>query len=289
MSVNINEKAMLVTLSVGFWAGRKLDKAVTDHVHAEYQSDSDAGKYNKQLVPKSSLDPVAKAITRAREYHRAVTLPWRDAGVRLLPSALYLEYTAKMQLLFTDIDTEADRFFDLYPDLVDAARVRLNGMFRADDYPEVSTIRNKYHRAVEVDALPAGNDFRVDLSAAETQAIQAEIETRTQMQVQQAMKDLWDRLHQGVSRMADRLEDDPGEPGKAKRFTSTVVTGLMDLVKILPALNLTGDPALAKMHREIEAKLVAIPAEVLREDPVTRADVKRSADDILRAMAGYCG
>jgi len=289
MSFDLSEKAMLVTLSIGFWTGSKLDKEVTDHVHADYAADSDAGKYNKALVPKAALDPVKKAITRVREYHKTHTLPWRDGGVRLLPSAHYLEYTSGLRDLFVEVDREAERFFALYPDLIDAARARLNGMFRATDYPDVSQLRGRYYRQTEIEPLPAGNDFRVNLSVEETKAIQAEIETRTQAKVQEATRDLWDRLHKGVARMADRLADDPGEPGKAQRFTSTVVTGLLDLVHLLPALNLTGDPNLERMRREVEDKLTKIPAEDLREDPVARADVKRAADDILKAMAGYCG
>lgn len=289
MSFDLSEKAMLVTLSIGFWSGSKLDKEVTDHVHAEYAADSDSGKYNKYLVPKVALDPVKKAITRAREYHKKHTLPWKDCGVRLLPSAHYLEYTQGIRACFNEVDQEADRFFSIYPDLVNVAQSRLNGMFRSSDYPDVSQLRGRYYRNVEVEPLPSGNDFRVNLSAEETKAIQAEIETRTQLKVREATRDLWDRLHKGVSRMADRLTDNQGEPGKPQRFTSTVVTSLLDLVNLLPALNLTGDQNLERMRREIEAKLTKIPAEDLREDPVARADVKRSADDILKAMAGYCG
>lgn len=284
---DLSEKAMLVSLSIGAWSGRKLDKEVTDHVQAEYQAEADAGKYNKQLVPKSSLDPVAKAITRAREYHRSQTLPWRDGGVRLLPSAHYMEYTSKIRQIFDDIDQEAEKFLAQYPQLVNDARYRLNGMFRASDYPTVESIRRRFYREIQVEPLPMAGDFRVDLSAEEVKTIQAEIEARTQAKVQEAMSDLWERLHEAVARMADRMADSPTEPGKPQRFTSTVVTGLVDLVNLLPKLNITGDQRLENMRREVEAKLVRYSAEELREEPVYRAEVKKSADDILAAMAGY--
>lgn len=45
--MELQQKALLVTLSLSAWDGRRFDKAVTAEVAAIHQTSVDAGRYNK--------------------------------------------------------------------------------------------------------------------------------------------------------------------------------------------------------------------------------------------------
>src|SRR6185369_3013865 len=90
------EKAVLASLNISQWSGRKLDRKITDEVNESHGAVADAGRYNKLLVAKVTLDPIQQIVGEARSYHIRMTLPWSDSGTRILPSALYLEYTKKI-------------------------------------------------------------------------------------------------------------------------------------------------------------------------------------------------
>jgi hypothetical protein len=140
-----------------------------------------------------------------------------------------------------------------------------------------------------------GKDFRVDLGDDEVKRIRAEIEHDVKEATQVAMNDLWERLYQAVSHMAERLDGTAKYRGikskraktKDKRFRDSLVENLVDLVALIPKLNLTDDPKLEDIRRRIEKELTKFDPEDLREDKALRSKAKRSAEDILNAMGGY--
>ncbi|MBU1067850.1 DUF3150 domain-containing protein [Patescibacteria group bacterium] len=274
---------MLVRVGISQWTGRRYDKAVSAKVATDYGTSADAGRYNKVLVAEGALKTIGKVANDARTYHYAQTLPWNDAGDRMLPSANYLVYTRKMQEFKQAFGAAVVEFCANYPDLVEDARNKLNGMFKAEDYPTVGQIADKYSFDVAVYPLPAAEDFRVSLQAAEVDAIRADIEARTQHAVQAANKELWTRLHDAVSHMADKLADDKGI------FRDSLIGNVQDLCELLPRLNVFRDPALEDMRREVERRLCAETPQSLRDNPHARKATAKDASAILQAMAGYTG
>ncbi len=92
----INERAMLVTLNISQWTGRKKDKKVTKETNAFYGATDASGYYSKALIPKEAVKPISQVVSTARTFHYENTLPWGDNGERLLPRKNYLDYTRKM-------------------------------------------------------------------------------------------------------------------------------------------------------------------------------------------------
>jgi len=106
---NLNEKAMLVKLSVSQWTARKYDKKVSQEINDQYSA-HDAGRYNKVLIAQEEIKKISKVASQARSFHYFNTLPWDDNGSRILPSVggqqksnkqttldgiVFLHYTAK--------------------------------------------------------------------------------------------------------------------------------------------------------------------------------------------------
>lgn len=280
---NLSQKAMLVDLSISQCTFRKCDKQATKEVHDKHHAGDDAGRYNKALVAKEAIQAIAQAANAARTFHYDNTLPWSDKGARILPAANYLDYTRELSRLKDDFERAVGDFLANYPQYVDDARIRLNGLFRADDYPAAEKLPGKYGFTVNVLPLPSGDDFRVSLQDAEVDKIRKAIEEKLQENTTAAMKDLWQRLHHNVSAMVERLS------GKDNIFRDSLVNNLCDLVALLPRLNITNDANLEKMRRDIEEKLCSKAPETLRKDTKARQETAKAAADILDVMAGYCG
>lgn len=281
---NFADRTMLVALHVRGWTGRRKDKAVTDEVHQIHGAAADAGAYSKQLIPRPAFKEVTEAESALRGFHKAQTLPWTDDGMRVLPTTNHMAYTDGLRSL-TYAHGEAVRaFVEAFPGLVDQAAVRLNGMFRLDDYPTQAELRGQYGLDVNFYPFPKAADFRVDLADHDLAVIRNQLQAAETEAHQVAMHDLWTRLHDTVKHMADKLAVPIGEPGSV--FRDSLVSNLEDLVDLLPRLNVTEDPDLTRMAEDAKRDLV-VPVGVLRDNASERATRARAAEDMVKRMAGY--
>src|SRR5258706_4236014 len=91
----IHARALLVWLTISGWSARRYDKTVTNTVNREYAASTDAGRYNKHLLPGDALAYKALVALQGqiRAQHYGHTLAWSDEGWRLLPTANYMAYT----------------------------------------------------------------------------------------------------------------------------------------------------------------------------------------------------
>lgn len=281
MTQDLNQKAMLVKLSMSHWTARKYDKSVSDKVAEDHGASQDSGRYHKVLVAKEAIHGVLRAVNDAKVFHTNNTLPWLDHGVRILPAANFEDYSKAMRELQANFENHASEFCGNYPSFIEDAKQNLNTLFNPDDYP--SDIQNKFAFSVDISPLPTATDFRVELQAADVSRIQADIKARVEAARVLAMKDLWERLFSTVSSMADRLSE------KDAIFRDSLVNNLRDLCSILPKLNIDDDPRLEKLRKDIENKLCDTDAKDLRQDEIARAGTAKNAKKILEAMSGYMG
>jgi len=277
----LTERAMLVRLSISQWTARRHDAQATREVIANHGASSDAGRFNKALVDPEALRPIQKIANEARTFHYAQTLPWGDDDSRILPAENYLEYTKAYRDFGARFDQAARDFAGEYPALIDRARVALNGLFRADDYPNSGDILRRFAFSVAVSPLPDSSDFRVSLGAEETARVRAQIERDTQTAVAGAMRDLWERLREVIRHAADRLRDPDAV------FRDSLIKNIAELCALIPRLNLTGDPALAELADLAGRTLGAQDPEDLRRSEIARSLAAKDADAILAKMSAY--
>jgi hypothetical protein len=100
------------------------------------------------------------------------------------------------------------------------------------------------------------------------------------------MQDVWHHMRDVVGKMAERLRAyDPNKPADAP-FRDSLVGNISDLLDVLPSLNLTDDPAVAKFSADMRA-LVEVDAQTLRDNYFVREDVAQRAETIYNAMAAF--
>lgn len=284
----INDKAMLVGLTLRRWHPHITDKKVSDEVAETHKSDRSMGKYRKRLIGKECMAKIRTLHNRLRETHYFLTLPWSDEGYRILSQAGYIRYTTEIRKLRDEIEKEVAAFLPLYPQFKAEAKVRMNGLFNEEDYPEPSELRSKFGVEFKFKPIPMGDDFRVDVGDQELARIKMDIEADNKTIIEQAMKSVWERLASVVSHAAERLKayEDDGEKVK-NPFRDSLVTNIVELLDVIPALNITGDPVLVKYAAEIRKGLTTHSAEVLRDDARLRTDTAARAEAILTKMNAF--
>jgi len=279
----LQEKGMLVFLSISQWTARKHDKSVDNDVAAKYNTANDVGRYNKLLVAQDELRAIQRAVNKARTFHYYNTLPWSDNGDRVLTSLNYFDYVKGMRGCKDEFVNPVDSFCVIYSALVTQQKKRLNGLFNPADYPPSELIKSKFRFETTFNPLPEKGDFRVSLQDDEVEKIKEEMTQREHILTEKAMRECWQRLYDVVQHMASTLKD------KNSKFKDSLVGNIVRLTQLLPKLNLTGDPDLEIMRREVEQTLASYDADDLRSISRVRRSAAKDADAILEKMAGYVG
>ena len=275
--MSIQTQAMLVTLSVSCWTGRVQDKKVSAEVEVAHGA-TDAGRYNKLLVDKAHMDPLVQFAGKVRQYHYKMSLPWLDNGARLLPSALFLEYSHQIRQFTSEYERIVDAFIQLYDStLVQAARQRLGTMYDPEDYPPGADLRAKFGITVDITPVPDGQDFRVDVGDAERTRISRQISEAVAQRSAQAEKDAWDRCRNIVSTIQTRLS------APKPIIRESLIDNASELVRLLPGLNVSGCPKMQAVCDSIATKLIVSP-DVLRNSMSARQRVAKAAKEILEMM-----
>ncbi len=283
MTMMLNDRALLVSLSISQWTARKLDKKATKEVADNNRASTSAGRYNKSLLPLNDLlAHVHQKTGLIREKFAKNTLPWGVDGTRILPSANYLQFMQDFRKEKSEWQSLTRQFIDNYEDLVDEAKRWLGDLYDEKDYPSKLAVTEKFNMDLMVLPVPA-NDFRVQLSSDELSRLQEEMEGRMATVQQEAMMDAWGRLYKHVQHIADKLADPKGI------FRDSMLDNAVETCDLLTRLNIADDPNLEAMRREVESKLVSHHPDSLRNDPDLRQDTAAEARKIMDLMGSFMG
>ena len=89
------------------------------------------------------------------------------------------------------------------------------------------------------------------------------------------------RLRKLVDHMVTRLQQPDG------RLYASVVDNIVDLIQVLPDLNLTNDPALNAFADEIRTRLCAASVKELKGNDLLRAATAQEAAEIATRLAAH--
>ena len=290
MTLRLDERALLVKLTISNWTASKTDKEVTDVVLEEQHAQSGAGRFTKKLFGKDALKEISRSVGQARVAHRTLTLPWEDNGFRIITTDGYQNYSRIMRGCRQVMEDAVRGFIENYPEFLKQSKEELGKMFRKDDYPTADEAASKFNFDVEPKPIPVSSDFRAKVSNAEAKAIAKDIERRQTERLEQAMKDIYVRIADVTEKMADRLTEykpPEGMKGAEKIFKASLVDNVRSLAEIIPSLNLTQDPDLDKLHKRMLEELTQYDADELKGDAKKRARTAKAARQIHAKVSKY--
>lgn len=289
----IQNAAILVDLNIGAWTGRKLDKNVSSEIDVAKGTKAKGGNYHKHLLAGTDkLDAVQKIVSAVRVWHYEQTLPWSDGGSRLLPMKNFFDYKRTLSMFEAQFNRAVDEMVTEYPVMVTAAAFQLGALFNRADYPEANTIKGKFKFNYVFMPVPTAGDFRIQAADEAIAELQAQAEQHVNTRLNDAMKDIWTRLHECLSHMSTKLADLPtprvlknGTEMYSQVFRDSLVNNAVELCGLLTKLNVTDDPSLEQARRKLEDAMFGVTADDLREDDGARAALKSEVDSILKAFS----
>jgi len=281
MTMMLNDRALLVSLSISQWTARKLDKKATKEVADINRASTSAGRYNKSLLPLNDLlANVHQKTGVIREKFAKNTLPWGVDGTRILPSANYLQFMQDFRKEKSEWQSLVNTFLDNYEYLVAEAKRWLGDLYDEKDYPSKESIIGKFSMDMGIFPVPS-NDFRVELSSDELTRIQEDLESRMTSIQQEAMNDCWHRLYKHVEHITEKLSD------PKNIFRDSMIENARETCDLLTRLNISEDPNLEAMRQAVERKLLDHHPDTLRNDLDVRQDTAEEARKIMDAMSVF--
>jgi len=279
----ISSASMLVELSISVWTGRKKDKRASDDVTYNNHADVGVASVNKKLLGDcEELVAVQKFAANVRSGHYAMTMPWSDSGLRLLPTAQFFKYNEQITALRTEFDRLVEAFLAAYDWEVMQAQTKLGNLFIRDEYPTIESLRDKFGFRINYIPLPDAGDWRGNMENETKTALQTQYAAFYQNQMEGAMRDVWERLHEQVSRFIKQLDVD--EEGKKGKIFQSTIDHVLSLTEMLGMANFTNDPNLSLAEARLRAALRDVTQSDLKNDEFLREDTKRAMEQAIAAL-----
>ena len=280
MSISIASSAVLIDLNISVWTARKLDKNVSKEIDVNKNTTIKAGNYNKHILAGSDqLDAITKLANEIRDWHGRQTLPWSDAGTRLLPMTNFFDYKQQLGVYEAEFKSRINTFIQQYPNIIQGMAFKLGKLFDRGEYPDADKIASKFNLRYTIMPVPETNDFRVDIAEDIRDEMQKEYQKAYEGRVEAAMSDAWSRLHTTLEHMIDRLSGD-----EKKIFRNSLVDNALELTNLLTRLNVTKDPRLEKARQELEQSLVGVTADELRDSVGARQEILARVNQIMETI-----
>ena len=288
---SLHSAAMLCYVQIGVWTARKLDKKQSQKTVSDANATAGAANVNKHLL--ANADELLKAVKRKgdeiRDYVHANTLPWDDAGNRILSNDMSLIVVGKLAELEEQFKAAVDEFVQEYPALRAIALQNLGEMGDESEYPQPDVVRSKFHCKVSFNPLPSGfGDIRVGMSEQQAKAWQAHFEGNVKSQVNGALRNAWDRLRESLSHYSDRLRLDESNE-KTQKFRDSMVENMRQTVTLLTSLNIFGDPELQRITDKVRLEIASYEPAQLRNSVATAMVVKDNVDHLLAHINNLLG
>lgn len=284
MPKTLAEKAMLVRLTRGLFLADVTDKDATNLV--EHSTGvRKVGRFRKKLLVNSvKFKNVVDAYTALYTYHQKHTLPWTDAGPRLLPATAYFDYTNEMRKLRAACDNVLSLLRVSWAQEVDEDRLRLGNMFVPSDYP--ADIGSRFYHELAFMPVPDAGDFRVTISPEDMESLENAIHAAERGATKHVIESLLEPLQSAAQKLSVPIG------AKGAIFRDTLIENIAEVVDRLPGLDISEDPrvaeAIAKTKELVDA-YYGREAE-LRESPLVRAkaasEAQAKVDDILKNFGG---
>lgn len=282
MTISLSSSAMLVDLSISVWTARKKDKDTQAEVVKDKNALSGrAASVHKHLLADAEpLLAVGRFASDCRSWLYHNTLPWSDNGARLLPTKNFFTFKTELTQREAHFWSLVTVFEREYPALVTSMAMQLGDLFKRDEYPAASTIASKFGFYPQFSPVPEAGDFRVDVPSDALAALRSEYAAVAEQRVEQAMRDAWNRLHDVVKHMYDKLQP-PKEGDKTKRIHATMLTNAGELCAVLTSLNISNDPKLEEARRQLESIVTRLDTDSLRESPELRESTRTQLESVL--------
>lgn len=275
--VDYSKKAMLVSLNISRWGASKRDPEVTGKVLNENGAQDGSGQFTKQLIDLQAFSKINTAVNAAKAYHKQVTLPWDNKGRRVLSSALFMEYRAKMTEFESQFETATREFVNNYAAYVEAAKLKMNNLYKWDDYPTIDALPDKFAMNVTVAPVPSGDNLHLEIADEFLKEQQEYIEQQVREKMHVAHKDIYERLIKTTKHLGRSLED-------GKSFKSATIDNIVEICELIPGLTIEDDNNIKDIAVSVKAAMTKFPREDIIGNQHVNRKTRKAVEDSIKQI-----
>ena len=246
-----------------------------------FHADSELLSASKFIL--DTKNPAYRAVAAVRSeasgYWRTVTLPFPEAGIRLLPQNSLGLFATTMQTYRERLQEAARELAAQYDTIKSEAERRLGTLFNASDYP--STLDGLFD--MEWSVIPIEPpQYLVALNPEVFQAEQARVRERFENAVELAEQAFATELQRLTAHLAERLTG--LYDGQPKVFRDSAIQNLTDFFERFRRLNIRSSPQLDMLVEEAQQVITGIEPQQLRDSVRLRQMVARDFEQIQASV-----
>ena len=228
-------------------------------------------------------NPAYRAVAAVRSessgYWRTVTLPFPEAGIRLLPQNSLGMFASTMGTYRERLQEAARELSGHYDTMKSEAERRLGTLFNASDYP--STLDGLFDMEWSVVPIEPPN-YLVALSPDVFQQEQARVRERFESAVELAEQAFATELQRLTSHLAERLTG--LHDGQPKVFRDSAVENLREFFERFRQLNIRSSPELDALVEQAQQTITGVEPQTLRDSNRLRQMVARDFETIQASV-----
>jgi hypothetical protein len=222
---------------------------------------------------------VAAVRSEASSYWRTVTLPFPEAGVRLLPQNSLGMFASTMQTYRERLQQATRELAAQYDQIKSEAQRRLGTLFNTSDYP--TTLDGLFDMEWSVVPIEPPQ-YLVALNPEVFQQEQARVRERFENAVELAEQAFGTELQRLTAHLAERLTG--LHDGNPKVFRDSAVENLRGFFERFRRLNIRSSPELDALVEQAQQTINGVEPQTLRDSNRLRQMVARDFEQIQAAV-----
>ncbi len=255
------------------WFGTK--KSLTAEQKAQAAEPFDAqGQFlsagKKLLDTKHNAFRAVTAIrTKITEYWRGLTLPFPEAGVRLIKHDQVEGFDQQMADFKAELEDAVRNLDRCFGELKQAAAQRLGSLFNPADYPE--TLAGLFGVSWDYPNIEPP-DYLIGVSPELYRQEQDRVRVRFEEAVQLAEQAFLDEFAKVVAHLSERISG-TNEDGTPKVFRDSAIDNLCNFFERFRSLNVRSNQQLDELVVEAQRAVRGVAAQDLRDSQSIRQEV----------------
>jgi hypothetical protein len=204
----------------------------------------------------------------------------------LLATRMFETYMLTQDEIKHQFQRVVDDYCDkAYPDIRDKARIKLGTSFKESDFPSTSSIKGYFDYRINVAPVPEVNDWRLEgVPQKNVDELRNEIEDSVRGMYNDATRTMFERARSMLEKFYSQAKSyNTNAPGATLR--DPTIEQMKELAYIVCDMNITNDPLLDKVGKEMLRDFVDLKGSELRRSAELRDDIADKAKKILAKMS----
>jgi len=273
METNIQKTTYVCNFNNTNYNPRFLAHGMDAEFKKKHNIDTDQKMSRTYIDAFGSSQDMLKAIIsiskRARAVHKSFVVCSVGSSTQyaddLIPVTLMANHSKAMEELRQEYFGRVTDFLDNYVQLKDNAIAEFNGAVDGFYYPSLEEVQNKFSWSFKKNALPDANAFDQKLGNLELeQEMRDDVSSKYKELISIAVLNVVDRLKIDIQKIKSQASGD-------KAVNEATLNNFASFLTMLPDLNISGCPKIAKAYEDAK--------QLLKHSPSATAD--QSIKDVL--------